>query len=178
MADRRISTDTLTDIADAIRAKTGNSALITPQDMASEIESIETGGGTKILTKLAEYTVDSPVATLGLNATEQMQNCDILYIVADLVLSASDWIYPYINGVAGAGGTAMGYFTTKTDHMQQSFGLAHLSTVKGAASRFVYIGDITSANRRQDSSLSSINFRNYTSGVTFNSGTVEVWGYV
>lgn len=44
MADRRISTDTLTDIADAIRAKTGGSALITPQDMASEIESISSGG--------------------------------------------------------------------------------------------------------------------------------------
>lgn len=44
MADRRISTGTLTDIANAIRSKTGKSALITPQEMASEIESIETGG--------------------------------------------------------------------------------------------------------------------------------------
>lgn len=45
MADRRISTGTLTDIADAIRSKTGNSALIAPKDMAEEINSIQTGGG-------------------------------------------------------------------------------------------------------------------------------------
>lgn len=45
MADRRISTDTLTDIADAIRSKTGNSALITPQEMAEEIAGISGGLG-------------------------------------------------------------------------------------------------------------------------------------
>lgn len=44
MSDRRISTDTLTDIADAIRSKTGGSALITPQNMATEIASISSGG--------------------------------------------------------------------------------------------------------------------------------------
>ena len=37
--------DFLTDIADAIRAKKGTSALINPQDFASEIEGIEGGGG-------------------------------------------------------------------------------------------------------------------------------------
>lgn len=45
MAVRKINESTLTGIADAIRAKTGGSALINPEDMASEIESISTGGG-------------------------------------------------------------------------------------------------------------------------------------
>lgn len=59
MADRRISTGTLTDIADAIRSKTGKSALITPQEMASEIESISTGGGgiAEIESTEGEFTV-------------------------------------------------------------------------------------------------------------------------
>ena len=35
----------LTDIADAIRGKTGKSATITPEDMPDEIASIETSGG-------------------------------------------------------------------------------------------------------------------------------------
>lgn len=40
MADRRISTGTLTDIADAIRAKTGSSAAYTPAQMAAAIGTI------------------------------------------------------------------------------------------------------------------------------------------
>ena len=40
-----ITAGTLTDIADAIRAKTGKSALIDPVDMPSEIGSISGGGG-------------------------------------------------------------------------------------------------------------------------------------
>lgn len=43
MSVRKINESTLTDIADAIRSKTGGSALINPEDMASEIESIESG---------------------------------------------------------------------------------------------------------------------------------------
>lgn len=40
MSEYRIQSETLTDIADAIREKTGGSSLIAPEDMASEIASI------------------------------------------------------------------------------------------------------------------------------------------
>lgn len=177
MAVRKINESTLTAIGNAIRSKTGGSTLIYPEDMASEIEGIQTGGGEKVLTKLGEHTVTEPVAIISIPTTEQMQSCVMLYIVADLVLSASDWVYPYINNSAVSGASAMGYFD-KTDHLQRSFGLAHLDNAKGAASRFGYIGYLNSAFSRGAASLTSINFRNYTSGVMFNSGTVEVWGYV
>lgn len=45
MADRIIQTDTLSDIADAIRLKTGKSGTITPLQMPDEISSISGGGG-------------------------------------------------------------------------------------------------------------------------------------
>lgn len=45
MADYLIHDSTLEDIADAIRSKTGGSSLIAPEDMPTEIASIETGGG-------------------------------------------------------------------------------------------------------------------------------------
>lgn len=45
MSDYLIQSSTLEDIADAIRSKTGGSALINPEDMADEIDSISTGGG-------------------------------------------------------------------------------------------------------------------------------------
>ena len=48
MADYLIHDSTLEDIADAIRSKTGGSSLIAPEDMPTEIASIETGGGIEI----------------------------------------------------------------------------------------------------------------------------------
>ena len=60
MGIRKINESTLTAIGNAIRSKTGGSALINPEDMASEIDSIQIGGGdvpAKVLTKLAEFTV-------------------------------------------------------------------------------------------------------------------------
>lgn len=42
-----IQSETLTDIADAIRGKTGSSALIPTENMASEIANIPSGGGTE-----------------------------------------------------------------------------------------------------------------------------------
>jgi hypothetical protein len=45
MSNYIIQGQTLTDIADAIRDKTGSNGLITPEDMPTAIESIETGGG-------------------------------------------------------------------------------------------------------------------------------------
>lgn len=44
MAVRKINESTLTAIGNAIRAKTGGSSLIDPEDMATEIESISSGG--------------------------------------------------------------------------------------------------------------------------------------
>lgn len=45
MSEYRIQDTTLTDIADAIRSKTGSSASIIVSEMANEIESIPTGSG-------------------------------------------------------------------------------------------------------------------------------------
>lgn len=62
MADRLIQTGTLTDIADAIRAKTGGSSLIAPEDMPTEIASISGGGGYVpfTLSVASDYTGQSP----------------------------------------------------------------------------------------------------------------------
>lgn len=51
MAVRKINESTLTDIADAIRSKTGGSSLIAPEDMPTEIASISGGGSSGGLVK-------------------------------------------------------------------------------------------------------------------------------
>lgn len=45
MSEYRIQSETLEAIGDAIREKTGGSALINPEDMATEIANISSGGG-------------------------------------------------------------------------------------------------------------------------------------
>ena len=45
MAEYLIQGETLDDIADAINAKTGGTSPMTPVEMVSEIQSIQTGGG-------------------------------------------------------------------------------------------------------------------------------------
>lgn len=52
MGIRKINESTLTAIGNAIRSKTGGSALINPEDMASEIESISGGGLPTGMTKV------------------------------------------------------------------------------------------------------------------------------
>lgn len=51
MAVRKINESTLTAIGNAIRSKTGGSTLINPEDMATEIDSISSGGqsGAKVI---------------------------------------------------------------------------------------------------------------------------------
>lgn len=50
-------------IADAIRAKKGTSALIDPQDFPTEIASIPSGGGSDKLTQVCNKTVTSITAS-------------------------------------------------------------------------------------------------------------------
>lgn len=65
MADYLIHDSTLEDIADAIRAKTGGSSLIAPEDMPSEIASIESGTS---IDHGFEYTLDSDGVIIGAKA--------------------------------------------------------------------------------------------------------------
>ena len=58
MADYLIHDSTLEDIADAIRAKTGGSSLIEPEDMPTEIASISGGGGTSITDGIVVHSRD------------------------------------------------------------------------------------------------------------------------
>ena len=57
MANVLIEESTMSNIANAIRSKTGKADLILPKDMASEIEGIEAGGSDDLLNKVINRTV-------------------------------------------------------------------------------------------------------------------------
>ena len=65
MAEYLIQSETLDDIADAINAKTGGSSAMTPAEMVTEIESIQTGitpTGTKQISITGNGTTTEDVA--------------------------------------------------------------------------------------------------------------------
>lgn len=72
MSEYLIQSSTLEDIADAIRSKTGGSALINPEDMADKIDSIQTGDPYDIARQLISGTlteyIDPQVTTLAHSA--------------------------------------------------------------------------------------------------------------
>lgn len=176
MGIRKINESTLTAIGNAIRSKTGGSALINPEDMASEIESIPSGGSSeRVFTKLGEYTVTEPVSQITIPETEQMQGCECLYIRAiDVALSAADWIYPFVNNYSGV---VMGY-TDKVSTWNANVSLFQSFKNSVFTTRMCVFSSVTNGETRPFENVTSIGFRLYTSGVKFNSGTIEIWGYV
>ena len=98
-----IDSETLTDIADAIRAKTGDSASMTPLEMPDEIASISGGGG-GYFELLEEITVTEDVRAVNIDLTDYSGYRDLI-IVENVTLSASDWMYYVRNGDTPSGGT-------------------------------------------------------------------------
>ena len=167
-------TNKLSAIGDAIRNKTGKSALLTLDQMPREIESIETGEKEKVLTKLGEYTIQEPVQIFNITPTEEMQKCNFLYVnLINIQPTAQDWIYPRVN-TTGTGYTPKvsevnGYYIlVKTQLYSNNIFLA---TLKGSL-------NLTNWAIQVNGQLKTFGVMTYETGNTLKSGKVEVWGYV
>lgn len=97
MAVRKINESTLTAIADAIRSKTGGSALIDPEDMADAILSISGGGGEGLP---SEYQEVEYIQTSG---SQFIQTGCYPHYDSRIVL---DW--ELVDAIKGANSTPMG----------------------------------------------------------------------
>lgn len=139
------------------------------------------GGGAKVLTKLATYTVSDSVATISIAATAQMQSCEMLFIECVNLTHTEDWIYPVVNN-SGIASNGMGY-TEKNTTYNAVLSLVVPRTETFSASgvsipaAFVNTG-LASTMPKTFSSFTSIDLRQYSSASRFTSGTVNVWGYV
>lgn len=108
MAVRKINESTLTAIGNAIRSKTGGSALINPEDMASEIESIQTGGSFEGLQLVSvDATSQRPTAWKWKGTTIPTYALGYLYCNAGsnqrCVLDLSEVEYIETNGISSCG---------------------------------------------------------------------------
>lgn len=134
MSDYLIHDSTLEDIADAIRAKTGGTSSITPQDMATEIASIQTGGGEDLLEKritntLTEYrnTKTFTVVQSAFAATTSLQNVFLpnCQVNSNAFLNATGLLTAVVATVQGwgfSGCSNLSIVDTKTNKLgQQAF---------------------------------------------------------
>lgn len=110
MSEYIIESQTLTDIADAIRTKGGTSAGLTPLEMPNAISSISTGYPT--LRHLTTYTLDSDTDSniLLIPCTDEMSSCHYFIIHVNSTFSVSDWLYSGLNN------TAYGYVGDRPSH--------------------------------------------------------------
>lgn len=69
------------------------SASATLDAYADLVDSIETGGGGGVLTKLNEIVVSEPVSAVKLNFGVTVSDYDMFVIYQDLTFSATDWLY-------------------------------------------------------------------------------------
>lgn len=137
------------------------------------------GGGAKVLTKLATYTVSDSVATISITATGQMRSCEMLFIECVNLAHTNDWIYPVVNNGAITNG-GMGYTSKNSNYNSVLFLVVpRTETIDGASvtvpARF--FGNLTGGAER-NGYLTSIDLKQYSSSSVFTGGTVNVWGYV
>lgn len=127
MSEYRIQSETLEAIGDAIRSKTGGSALIAPEDMADEIASIQTGGASP-WELIADYTSDAIATTVVVDIPSEYQNENVYMVSFNGNFTREE--YPYF-GVNGSFST----YTTGCTKLNTSLYLCKRPTNNGAQVR-------------------------------------------
>ena len=103
-------TDKLTAIADAVRAKTGGTALLTLDEIASAIGGISGGGGPFTnATTLGVYEATEDVSAIQIDWLTEWDEYDLVIFKPSITFSANDWLYINTNAV-----TKSKYFSKRT----------------------------------------------------------------
>ena len=167
MDEYLIQGSTLTDIADAIREKTGDTELMTPAEMVEAIEGI-TGGGK---TLLADYTASENVSAIQIDFTEAMQGYDLYRVVMTGTFNRAP--YPYV-----------GVNTATNNAMLNSFGAGGtIVAVTRWECIIAFAGGVyfLFAQNRETPITGAIQYfhtRAYASDAVFQAGfNIKIWGY-
>ena len=170
-------TDKLTAIADAVRAKTGGTALLTLDDIVSAIGGISSGGGPFAnATTLGVYEATEDVSAIQIDWLTEWDEYDLVIFKPSITFSASDWMYISTNEV-----TKKKYFGKNTyANEKQTFAF-----LKGGGTpnmRFRIYAEIASGanlSGTEDDGIIYVYLQPYTSTVVFKSGAkVEVIGVI
>lgn len=127
----------LSSIANAIRTKGGTSSqLAFPSGFVSAVEAIPTGGGGAI-SVLETITIPSDTRAVNIDLTNY-QNYNLFFIIADMELTSSDWVYYVKNGSSESGGTYDG------QALRHNFIIAEQANPAGEANK-IFSGSVGNA---------------------------------
>ena len=170
-------TDKLTAIADAVRAKTGGTALLTLDEIVSAIGGISGGGGPFTnATTLGVYEATEDVSAIQIDWLTEWDEYDLVIFKPSITFSANDWLYINTNAV-----TKRQYFSNNTyANEKQTF--AFLKGSGAPSGRFRAFAEKTygsNFNGTADDGIIYVYLQPYTSTVIFKSGSkVEVIGAI
>ena len=169
----------LTSVANAIRAKSGGSSqLAFPSGFVSEIQAIPSGGG-KTLTKLSDVTVSSAVAEVIVPITDDIKNCESLYLCwSGVSLSASDWLAITLNSTTV-------FHQTKSQTPANNIGRLCISpptTINGTSEHGKPVISEPfkqfSVSVNIDNGITAFKWQCWTGGVNITAGHFEIWGWI
>lgn len=170
-------TDKLTAIADAVRAKTGGTALLSLDDIVSAIGGISSGGGPFAnATTLGVYEATEDVSAIQIDWLTEWDEYDLVIFKPSITFSASDWMYISTNEV-----TKKRYFGNNTyANEKQTFAFLKGNDTPNA--RFRNYAEMTRGSNLSGTEVDGIIYvylQPYTSTVVFKSGSkVEVIGVI
>lgn len=170
-------TDKLMAIADAVRAKTGGTALLTLDEIVSAIGGISGGGGPFTnATTLGVYEATEDVSAIQIDWLTEWDEYDLVIFKPSITFSANDWLYINTNAV-----TKRQYFSKNTyANEKQTF--AFLKDSVAPNGRFGTFAEKTIGSNLDGTAEDGIIYvylQPYTSTVVFKSGSkVEVIGVI
>ena len=170
-------TDKLTAIADAVRAKTGGTALLTLDEIVSAIGGISGGGGPFTnATTLGVYEATEDVSAIQIDWLTEWDEYDLVIFKPSITFSANDWLYINTNAVAKSS-----YFSANTyANEKQTFAFLKRSDMPNNRFRpFAEKPAGGTLHGTADDGIIYVYLQPYTSTVVFKSGSkVEVIGVI
>ena len=167
----------MTAIADAIRAKTGGTELLTLDEIVAAISGISGGGGPFTnSTTLGVYEATEDVSAIQINWLTEWDEYDLVIFKPSITFSANDWLYINTNAV-----TKAQYFSKNTyANEKQTF--AFLKKSDTPNNRFRIFADKPTGSTLDgtaDGGIIYVYLQPYTSTVVFKQGSkVEVIGVI
>lgn len=170
-------TDKLTAIADAVRAKTGGTALLTLDEIVSAIGGISGGGGPFTnATTLGVYEATEDVSAIQIDWLTEWDEYDLVIFKPSITFSANDWLYINTNEV-----TKKQYFP-KNAYANEKQTFAFLKDSAAPNNRLRPFAEKPAGlalDGTADDGIIYVYLQPYTSTVVFKSGSkVEVIGVI
>lgn len=164
----------LSDIADAIRAKTGQSeSMEFPDGFVSEIESIPSSTDRGFMRLIDKIVIPTDVRGVNINLTPY-DNYDILLIFQNIELTSSDWLYYSPNETSPTSGS----YSNGSALIHKGVAMWRMPLGGSSYHIFGYVSNINFSQKRSDDNpINNLYVYTYVANKLIKAGsTFEIYG--